>query len=417
MKTKKLLALLLGATLCTAPLLQLSASAVDADDFATDSDSSDEETFTSGNYTYTLLVGKDDNTQKAACIESSTDTSRDLVIPDKLDGYDVVALGDRAFLDNQTAVTITIPATLIGTGLYSFCNCSNVTEYKVAEGNTYYQVKDGILYAEDFTYLVQYPIGKNPTSFEVPDGVYDIGNSAFCGTKSLASVTIPESVTQIGVWAFANCPVLNNVKIPSKVTEIEDFCFSHCKALVDITVPDTITTIGAGAFSDCALIKEFTIPKACTGIGQAAFAGTGMTEITIPATVTEIGYSAFGYELDANSNLAPKKGFIIRGDAGSAAARYSADDDNDGAFEFKQIIVKNTVAAMQITTAKSATAEAVEKTLNVSRIVLIIVICVALVVLVILIVILVMGKRRAKAQKDEPQEQDEQKEETTDEES
>ncbi len=245
-------------------------------------------------------------------------------------------------MDNTTAKTITIPKTVIGTGLYTFFGCTGVTEYIVDPDNEYYEAVDGILYAEDQTYLVQYPIGKNPTEFTVPDKVYDIGNSAFAECKSLKTVTIPDSVKQIGVWAFAGCTALTSVTLPSTMTKIEDFCFAYDTAITEFNIPDTIQTICAGAFAGCKGMTAFKIPTACTTIEQAAFAGTSLESITVPETVTEIGFSALGYDLDENNQFVANPDFTIYSTAGSAAARYSIDSENDNHFTFVQISKEQT---------------------------------------------------------------------------
>ena len=48
-------------------------------------------------------------------------------------------------------------------------------------------------------------------SVTIPEGIIEIGNSAFASCESLSSVTIGKSVTEIGQEAFANCHNLNNV--------------------------------------------------------------------------------------------------------------------------------------------------------------------------------------------------------------
>ena len=42
-------------------------------------------------------------------------------------------------------------------------------------------------------------------TFEIPDGVTEIGIGAFSGCKSLEKINIPESVTKIGGGAFVGC--------------------------------------------------------------------------------------------------------------------------------------------------------------------------------------------------------------------
>ena len=345
MKLKQTIAALVGAVMLAAiPISTCTFTAfAETDDFYNGSEDSDQvETFTSGDYTYSLLSSTENAGRQAACLESCTSKEENLVIPETIDGYEVVALGDNTFMDNTTAKTITIPKTVIGTGLYTFFGCTGVTEYIVDPENEYYEAMDGILYAEDQTYLVQYPIGKNPTEFTVPDKVYDIGNSAFAECKSLKTVTIPDSVKQIGVWAFAGCSSLTSVTLPKTMTKIEDFCFAYDEAITEFNIPDTIQTICAGAFAGCKGMKTFKIPSACTTIEQAAFAGTSLDSITVPETVTSIGFSALGYDLDENNQFVARPNFTIYSTAGSAAARYSIDDENDNHFTFVQITKEQT---------------------------------------------------------------------------
>lgn len=296
-------------------------------------------TFTSGDYTYSLMYSADENDDSVACcIESYSGTDQDVVIPAELDGYDVVALGDRAFMENYTATSITLPATLVGTGLYTFYACTNVQNYYVAEGSEYYTSEDGVLYADDGTYLVAYPLGRNPSDLVIDEHVVDIGNSVFAASQSLQSVTLPEGLKYIGVWAFSECSGLTSITIPDGVSALEDFCFSSCTQLREIRLPATLTTIGAGAFAYCGNITEFLIPSGCTEIGQAAFAATGLTELTVPSSVTTIGFSAMGWDVsDVTGDLVMIDDFVIYGLAGSEAQYYATDSDNGNQFTFEAL--------------------------------------------------------------------------------
>jgi hypothetical protein len=61
---------------------------------------------------------------------------------------------------------------------------------------------------------------KSLISITIPEGVTSIGNRAFCGCESLISINIPESVTSIGEDAFDGCESLISVIIPESVTSI-----------------------------------------------------------------------------------------------------------------------------------------------------------------------------------------------------
>ncbi len=64
------------------------------------------------------------------------------------------------------------------------------------------------------------------SSVIIPDGIIEIGDSAFFGCDSLTSVTIGNGVTTIGLWAFEDCSRLTNITIPDSVTSIGRYAFA-----------------------------------------------------------------------------------------------------------------------------------------------------------------------------------------------
>ena len=61
-------------------------------------------------------------------------------------------------------------------------------------------------------------VRERPFSVTIPDGVTEIGESAFFQCTGLTAVTIPNSVTEIGGSAFSGCTGLTAVTIPDSVT-------------------------------------------------------------------------------------------------------------------------------------------------------------------------------------------------------
>ena len=123
----------------------------------------------------------------------------------------------------------------------------------------------------------------------IPNGVTEIGRSAFNGNKTLESVTLPDTVTTIGQFAFSDAEKLTSITMPG-VTMIDNYAFQRIETLESIEMPEVIT-IGEDAFRGDATLATVTAPKLKT-IGKQAFNETAITSIELPEVLT-IGERAF----------------------------------------------------------------------------------------------------------------------------
>ncbi len=131
-------------------------------------------------------------------------------------------------------------------------------------------------------------------SVSIPSTVTSIGGNAFHDCSSLASVDIPDSVTSIGWRAFSHCTSLASVSIPSSVTSIGDRAFENCKSLTSVSIPSSVTSIGNGTFDGCGSLASVSIPSSVTSIGVRTFCGCkSLASVSIPSSVTSIGIGAF----------------------------------------------------------------------------------------------------------------------------
>jgi hypothetical protein len=104
----------------------------------------------------------------------------------------------------------------------------------VDEDNYYYASNStGALYNKDYSAILLCPPGK--ITFDIPNTVTAIGESAFYSCSKLISVSIPNSVTSIEKFAFEECSSIVHLVIPGSVTSISDYAFYECLGLKSVT--------------------------------------------------------------------------------------------------------------------------------------------------------------------------------------
>lgn len=161
------------------------------------------------------------------------------------------------------------------------------------------------------------------SSVTIPEGVTEIGASAFASTKGLASVELPSTVTALGSRVFEGSSI-STAELDGTFTAIPSYAFSLCENLNSITWQDGVTDIGDYAFQNANKLKEIdltgivnignyafnpdsskpsngvykaTFSEGLKTIGNFAFADSPLMgnqgTVTLPSTVTAIGQQAF----------------------------------------------------------------------------------------------------------------------------
>lgn len=121
-------------------------------------------------------------------------SSENVAIPDNFDGFPVVSIGEKAFQNKGSLVSVTIPDSVTLIDWYAFESCSKLKSVvigKSVETISKYAFKD----CESLEKIV------------IPDSVKIIKESAFYGCVNLTSVDFGNSLEEIGNEAFRLCQV------------------------------------------------------------------------------------------------------------------------------------------------------------------------------------------------------------------
>jgi hypothetical protein len=127
-------------------------------------------------------------------------------------------IGDDAFSEYGSFTSITIPESVTSIGAFAFSGCRSLTSIDVAPNNENYTSIDGVLFSKDKTILIQYPKGKDATSYTILEGVTEIGEGAFFDCTAFTIITCKNTTPPILIdseYDDENCTFYNvNKYIP-----------------------------------------------------------------------------------------------------------------------------------------------------------------------------------------------------------
>ncbi len=335
---KKVTAILLAVMMLTSTIAlsgAVTASAADASVAATDIMSGS--SFQYGDFTcrYVSYSGGIE-------IEKCAETVVDAVVPASIEGYPIVTIGYRAFVDNTNLKSVTLPNTLTDIDSYAFqgCtslesieipdsveyigyaafeNCTSLMNIKVPEGEVVYSTAvfdntawensqpDGVIYLGNMLYKYKGEVPEN-TTIKIKNGTTKIATNAFAeiseyvngsyvdirNNDNIVAVEFPETLPSIGESAFANCDGLTKLVFPSSLEVIESSAFSGCKNIKEIEWSKNLKKIDGYVFSNCTSLESVKLPDGVTSIGYAAFKGCeSLKTFEMPDSVTEVSPEMF----------------------------------------------------------------------------------------------------------------------------
>ena len=257
---------------------------------------SDQTVYTEGVFNYALY---DNGT---AVIVEHTGSETEIVIPDLIGGYPVVAIGAGAFYENKNATSVKMGKNVEVVGASAFNGCimlANVefsdkvwSIYPDAFTDTPWlasKAKDEFVIVGD-SVLLKY--NGTDSTVVIPNTVKHL-SAAFIGNDNIKDVTIPDSVYTIGCAAFSSS-TLSRAELGNNVILIGDSAFAYCYELHYINMPESVKTIEPYAFVSCSGLKYLKLGKNVETIGDYAFyRASQFSYIYMPKSVKSIGNFAF----------------------------------------------------------------------------------------------------------------------------
>ncbi len=237
-------------------------------------------------------------------------------------GNGVTAIDNRAFSGCESLKNINISASVETIGESVFSGADSLQAINVDKGNKNYASIDGVLFDKAKETLIKYPVAREGTEYDIPEGTKVIDTQAFMVSASnrsaskLEKVTFPETLKEIKDQAFQQTS-LKEVTIPANV-EFGKNIFMDATSLTKVTFDKDVKKLGEYMFWSCdnlniihgledsaieSIAKEafsytdlsngITLPKNLKKIESYAFYRTNLPKIVIPDSVTEMGTGVF----------------------------------------------------------------------------------------------------------------------------
>lgn len=289
-------------------------------------------------WTYVLLD------EAEARIERCESAAEDIRIPDEIEGFPVVAIGDDALAGLPVARQIVCPDSVLAIGGCAFRACRKlkrlvlprfVDSFESSWFRHCMQVEELVL--PGALEVIKPDIFDNSDlkRLVIGEGTREIAPGAFAKSKLESATVSPENevltsdgrgiYSKDGSWFVALAVPCTAYEVAAGTLGLAKRCMSGFSCVSSVMLPDTLVYIGEFAFYGNQ-IEEFTAPRAlvqiaekaffrCSklayvelneglrAIGDNAFTGTAIAGLALPSTLYQLGL-----------NVAAQSGLIFSGE-------------------------------------------------------------------------------------------------------
>ena len=168
----------------------------------------------------------------------------------------VRSIGEKAF-SSSAICSIRIPASVTQIVRTAFLHCRLCSSIEVAPGNPVYDSRGGCnAIIETATGTLVKGCGRTV----IPSDIKQIGGYAFHGMTMPKGLVIPEGVTDIGRSAFSGCDI-HTLTLPTSLRKIGNNAFNFCPWLETVEANSPELYIGRSAFQFCYSLQSVRLPQ------------------------------------------------------------------------------------------------------------------------------------------------------------
>ena len=229
------------------------------------------------------------DTGKNSLLDERSFDGCEIIVPEKIGEYTVIAVGRNAFVHCKAKITLPESVTSIeklAFGLYEYDGYDFTLPSKVKSiGDAAFQ-------------------DSNIRGISLNPNLKTIGNAAFYRCENLRELIIPKSVNAIGMSIIEKCKELerlevesgnNNYHTPAGSNVIMETQQKMIIAACNTSrIPKDTYRIDNSAFAHTNLVSTtITIPESVNYLGPAAFAGSNIERLIVRSESVEMEYNAF----------------------------------------------------------------------------------------------------------------------------
>ena len=275
-----------------------------------------EEPLLSADGKYQYVVADEEQKQIAivGILEGAIDASGRCAMPNTIDGYQVAYLDDGLFSpDGPDDFKYQLTSVVISEGVkeipqYCFYHCENL--FDVHFPSTLTAIRSNAFNTCTSLEALQFPISVvdfysgafwfTPWLFhqrEVrEDHLVIVNNVVIDALMCEGDVEIPDGVVEIGQTAFygpehmhvgtnITSSKVESVTMADSVKSVASFAFYGCENLKSIQFSDQVNYVGQQAFVGCIALQNVVLPKGIAKVHGTAFNGLSNLSVTIPKEV------------------------------------------------------------------------------------------------------------------------------------